>query len=51
MLIVADLIREKRLTMTDEEEGLFGIDKLNVPRHPYQRSLTLIILHEYRLYI
>ena len=32
MLIVADLIREKRLTMTDEEEGLFGIDKLNVPR-------------------
>ncbi len=32
MLLVADVVREKRRSMTPEEEGLFGIDKLNVPR-------------------
>ena len=32
MLIVADVHQEKRLVMTDEENNLFGIDKLNVPR-------------------
>ncbi len=32
MLIVADVKNEKRSTMTEEEEALFGIDKLNVPR-------------------
>jgi carbamoyltransferase len=32
MLLVADVQKDKRLSMTVEEEGLFGIDKLNVPR-------------------
>jgi len=32
MLLVADVQKEKRRTPTEEEEVLFGIDKLNVPR-------------------
>ncbi len=32
MLIVADVAEEKRRRMNQDEEGLFGIDKLNVPR-------------------
>ena len=32
MLLVADVKVDKRRAMTDEEEALFGIDKLNVPR-------------------
>ncbi len=32
MLLVADVQKDKRRTMTDEEEALFGVDKLNVPR-------------------
>ena len=32
MLLVADVIHSRRRKMTEEEERLFGIDKLNVPR-------------------
>ena len=32
MLFVADIRNDKRRAMTEEEEALFGIDKLNVPR-------------------
>jgi carbamoyltransferase len=32
MLIVADVVKSRRRTMTPQEEALFGIDKLNVPR-------------------
>lgn len=32
MLIVADVLESRRRTMTAEEEALFGIEKLNVPR-------------------
>jgi len=32
MLLVADIQNDKRLEMTAEQEALFGIDKLNVPR-------------------
>jgi len=32
MLLVADVAREHRIAMTDEQQKLFGIDKLNVPR-------------------
>ena len=32
MLIVADVQKQRRQTMTPEQEALFGIDKLNVPR-------------------
>ena len=32
MLLVADVQNDKRRSMTEEEEALFGIDKLNVPR-------------------
>jgi carbamoyltransferase len=32
MLFVADVQKDKRRAMTEEEEALFGIDKLNVPR-------------------
>ena len=32
MLLVADVVREKRRQITDEEKALFGIDKLNVQR-------------------
>jgi carbamoyltransferase len=32
MLLVADVKKDKRRAMTNEEEALFGIDKLNVPR-------------------
>jgi carbamoyltransferase len=32
MLLVADVQSNKRRVMTKEEEALFGIDKLNVPR-------------------
>lgn len=32
MLIVADVVDDKRRRMNEDEEALFGIDKLNVPR-------------------
>lgn len=32
MLLVADVVKDKRREMTSEEQALFGIDKLNVPR-------------------
>lgn len=32
MLLVADVAERHRLSMTDEQRRLFGIDKLNVPR-------------------
>lgn len=32
MLLVADVAKDKRISMTDAEQALFGIDKLNVPR-------------------
>lgn len=32
MLLVADVKDQLRIPMTSEQEGLFGIDKLNVPR-------------------
>ena len=32
MLLVADVQSDKRRAMTEEEEKLFGIDKLNIPR-------------------
>ncbi len=32
MLLVADVVKDKRREMTEEEKALFGIDKLNVPR-------------------
>lgn len=32
MLLVADVKKERRRTMTEAENALFGIDKLNVPR-------------------
>jgi carbamoyltransferase len=32
MLLVADVVKNRRRAMTAEEERLFGIDKLNVPR-------------------
>ena len=32
MLLVADVVKNKRRQMTPEEQALFGIDKLNVPR-------------------
>ena len=32
MLLVADVVKSRQLPMTAEQEQLFGIDKLNVPR-------------------
>src|SRR5690242_5483259 len=32
MLLVADVKKDQRIAMTEEEKRLFGIDKLNVPR-------------------
>jgi carbamoyltransferase len=32
MLLVADVVERRRRAMTTEEQALFGIDKLNVPR-------------------
>ena len=32
MLLVADVAKNKQFPMTDEQQKLFGIDKLNVPR-------------------
>lgn len=32
MLLVADVKEDKRLAMSDKEQSLFGIEKLNVPR-------------------
>ena len=32
MLLVADVAAKHRISMSDEAQGLFGIDKLNVPR-------------------
>jgi carbamoyltransferase len=32
MLLVADVVEKRRRTMTQAEQALFGIDKLNVPR-------------------
>ncbi len=32
MLMVANVASDKRITMTDEQSALFGIEKLNIPR-------------------
>jgi carbamoyltransferase len=32
MLLVADVVKQRRRTMTEDEQKLFGIEKLNVPR-------------------
>lgn len=32
MLLVADVLEQHRITMTDDEKQLFGIEKLNIPR-------------------
>ncbi|HXW23828.1 MAG TPA: carbamoyltransferase [Xanthobacteraceae bacterium] len=32
MLLVADVVKRRRRQMTNEQQSLFGIDKLNVPR-------------------
>jgi carbamoyltransferase len=32
MLLVADVVKRRRRQMTAEQQALFGIDKLNVPR-------------------
>jgi carbamoyltransferase len=32
MLLVADIVKDKRLKMTPEAQSLFGIEKLNIPR-------------------
>jgi len=32
MLLVADVVEQRRKAMTEEQQALFGIDKLNVPR-------------------
>lgn len=32
MLLVADVLEKHRISMTDEQQQLFGIEKLNVPR-------------------
>ena len=32
MLLVADVVKDRRRAMTEAEQALFGIDKLNVPR-------------------
>jgi carbamoyltransferase len=32
MLLVADVLKDHRIDMTEEQKALFGIDKLNVPR-------------------
>jgi len=32
MLLVAPILKEKRLPMTEEQKKLFGIEKLNIPR-------------------
>ena len=32
MLMVADVVKDRRRAMTEEEKALFGIDKLNVAR-------------------
>ena len=32
MLLVADVVKSRRRQMTSEEDALFGIDKLNIPR-------------------
>jgi predicted NodU family carbamoyl transferase len=32
MLLVADVVKQRRRQMTAQEQALFGIDKLNVPR-------------------
>jgi carbamoyltransferase len=32
MLLVADVVQERRILMSEREQALFGIDKLNVPR-------------------
>jgi carbamoyltransferase len=32
MLLVADVVKDIRVAMTNEQSGLFGIDKLNVPK-------------------
>jgi len=32
MLMVADIVEDKRIPITSEQQALFGIDKLNVPR-------------------
>jgi carbamoyltransferase len=32
MLLVADVVKDRRKAMTAEQEALFGIEKLNIPR-------------------
>jgi carbamoyltransferase len=48
MLLVADVVTGVRRAMTAEEEALFGIDKLNVPRSSSRRSRTSTTPRAYR---
>ena len=32
MLLVADIVKDKQIKMTETEKNLFGIDKLNIQR-------------------
>jgi carbamoyltransferase len=32
MLLVADVVKDRQIPLTDEQQALFGIEKLNVPR-------------------
>jgi carbamoyltransferase len=32
MLLVADVVKDRRVAMTEEQQKLFGIEKLNIPR-------------------
>jgi carbamoyltransferase len=44
MLLVADVKRERRRRMTNEEEALFGIDKLNVASSPISRRSPMLTI-------
>ena len=40
MLLVSDVKKDKQINMSDENEKLFGIDKLNVKNQVFQQLLT-----------
>ena len=44
MLLVADVNSNKKIQMTEKEQKLFGIDKLNIKRSEIPAVITMLII-------
>ena len=51
MLLVAEIKKEMQISMTLEQEKLFGIEKLNIKRSKIPAVTMLIIQQEFKQFI